>query len=96
MTDTAAYSIKTHAAVPQKAPYGVDVEAGKDYAFCVCGLSKNQPWCDGSHVAYNAEHKTTFKPLHFTPKEAGKVWLCGCKQSKNLPYCDGSHTTATD
>ena len=30
-------------------PYGVEVESGKDYYWCACGLSKNQPFCDGSH-----------------------------------------------
>ena len=33
----------------QKAPYPVAVEAGKDYWWCACGNSKNQPFCDGSH-----------------------------------------------
>ena len=28
----------------QKAPYGVDVEAGKDYAWCACGRSAKQPF----------------------------------------------------
>ena len=33
----------------QKAPYGVNVEAGKDYWWCACGRSARQPFCDGSH-----------------------------------------------
>ncbi|RNF25324.1 glutamate synthase domain protein [Trypanosoma conorhini] len=92
MSDTAAYSIATHVAVPQKAPYGVDVEEGKTYYWCTCGLSKNQPFCDGSHQTYNAEHKTTLKPMAFTAKKTEKAYLCGCKQTKNPPFCDGSHT----
>jgi CDGSH-type Zn-finger protein len=35
--------------VAQKAPYSIDVKVGKKYAWCACGLSKNQPFCDGSH-----------------------------------------------
>ena len=35
--------------IAQKAPCPVNVEAGKTYAWCSCGLSKNQPFCDGSH-----------------------------------------------
>ena len=37
------------ARVAQKGPYMKDVEAGKDYWWCACGQSKNQPFCDGSH-----------------------------------------------
>ena len=29
----------------------------KTYLWCTCGMSKNQPFCDGSHA------KTEFKPL---------------------------------
>ena len=35
---------------PQKEPYLVEVEAGKVYAWCACGRSKNQPFCDGTHA----------------------------------------------
>ena len=35
--------------IAQKAPYPVDVEAGKTYYWCACGQSKKQPFCDGSH-----------------------------------------------
>ena len=30
-------------------PFGVEVEAGKAYFWCACGLSATQPFCDGSH-----------------------------------------------
>jgi len=30
-------------------PFAVNVERGKDYWWCACGQSKNQPLCDGSH-----------------------------------------------
>jgi len=29
----------------------------RTYLWCTCGMSKNQPFCDGSHA------KTEFKPL---------------------------------
>ena len=41
---------------PQLKPYSVDVEKGKKYAWCSCGLSLKQPYCDGSHSS------TEFKP----------------------------------
>ena len=35
--------------IAQKSPYAVQVEAGKSYYWCACGLSAGQPFCDGSH-----------------------------------------------
>mmetsp|Transcript_49392 Transcript_49392/g.97317 ORF Transcript_49392/g.97317 Transcript_49392/m.97317 type:complete len:124 (-) Transcript_49392:226-597(-) len=64
---------------------GVEVEAGKNYAWCTCGRSKNQPFCDGSHRG------TSFTPLRLTFPESKKVFLCRCKATKNPPYCDGTH-----
>lgn len=70
--------------VAQAAPYAVDLEPGR-YFWCQCGLSANQPFCDGSHKG------TDFVPLAFDIKEAGKVFLCGCKRSAKSPFCDGTH-----
>ena len=69
----------------QKAPYGVNVEAGKDYVWCACGRSATQPFCDGSHRAVG------LRPLVFKAPKTEEVWLCGCKASGNKPFCDGSH-----
>ncbi len=66
-------------------PKMVDLEAGKNYAWCACGRSKNQPWCDGSHAG------TGFKPKVFKAEENKKAAMCMCKQTKNPPFCDGSH-----
>ena len=30
-------------------PKKVSLKKGEEYAFCVCGRSNNQPFCDGSH-----------------------------------------------
>lgn len=69
----------------QKAPYGVDVEAGKTYYWCACGRSSKQPFCDGSH-------KTTgLSPVAFTAEKTGQVWLCGCRKSGKAQFCDGTH-----
>jgi hypothetical protein len=35
--------------VAQKAPFPVQLEAGKSYFWCACGLSAKQPFCDGKH-----------------------------------------------
>ena len=37
------------AVVARKGPFGVVVQKGKTYWWCACGLSKSQPFCDGSH-----------------------------------------------
>ena len=71
--------------VAQKAPYLVEVEAGKTYYWCSCGLSKNQPICDGSHKG------TELTPLPYVATETKKVAMCGCKYSKAGQLCDGSH-----
>jgi CDGSH-type Zn-finger protein len=69
-------------------PISVKVEAGKTYAWCRCGLSHKEPWCDGAHKG------TEFKPLIWKAEESQDAWLCQCKKTKNPPYCDGTHKTA--
>ena len=71
--------------IAQKSPYAVDVEAGRDYFWCACGRSANQPFCDGSHK------ETAFTPVKYTADDTKKVFFCGCKRSSNAPVCDGSH-----
>ena len=71
--------------VAQKAPFPVEVEAGKTYWWCACGRSRRQPFCDGSHK------DTGLSPTKFEATEAGKVFFCGCKATKNGVRCDGSH-----
>lgn len=70
--------------VAQKTPYVLNMEPGK-YFWCACGLSKNQPFCDGSHRG------TDFTPVAEEIAEAKKVAWCGCKFSENKPFCDGFH-----
>ena len=71
--------------IAQRSPYVVDEPAGKR-AWCACGLSKNQPYCDGSHKG------TGMSPVVMTIEAPRKVAWCGCKQSGNKPFCDGSHS----
>jgi len=66
-------------------PKKVTLEAGKQYAFCRCGQSSDQPFCDGSHQG------TGFTPQAFTAEKDGAAVLCQCKQTANAPYCDGTH-----
>ena len=71
--------------IAQRKPYGVDVEEGKDYWWCACGQSADQPFCDGSHK------DTGIEPLRFTVDHTGTFNICGCKTTDDEPYCDGSH-----
>ena len=71
-------------------PTAVTVEKGKTYAWCTCGLSEKNPFCDGAHKGID---EMPFKSLKITAEEDGELWLCNCKQSKNPPYCDGSHNS---
>lgn len=72
-------------AVPQKAPFPVEVEEGKTYFWCACGRSSKQPFCDGSHKG------TDFAPVRYAAERSGRVFFCGCKHSARSPLCDGSH-----
>jgi CDGSH-type Zn-finger protein len=73
--------------IAEKSPIRVQLEAGKTYAWCRCGLSKGQPFCDGSHKI------TEFRPLVWQATESKEAWLCRCKHTKNAPYCDATHKT---
>ena len=72
--------------IVSKQPYAVEVEVGKDYYWCACGKSSNQPFCDGSHKA------TGFAPVKYTADQSGTLHFCGCKHSHNAALCDGSHS----
>lgn len=71
--------------IAKKAPYAVELEAGKTVYWCSCGKSANQPFCDGSHQG------TAFTPVAHTPDASGTAYLCGCKHSQTGALCDGSH-----
>ena len=71
--------------IAQKAPYPIEVTAGKKYWWCACGKSAKQPFCDGSHQG------TEFTPVTFEAAANKTVYFCGCKASGKSPLCDGSH-----
>jgi CDGSH iron-sulfur domain-containing protein 3 len=70
-------------------PKKVTLEQGT-YFWCACGLSNNQPFCDGSHKG------SEFSPVIFKIDEKQDAWLCQCKQSSKKPFCDGTHKTLQD
>ncbi len=70
--------------IPQKAPYIVNETKGKK-AWCACGMSEKQPYCDGSHKM------SGMSPIIVEIEADKKVAWCGCKNSRTKPFCDGSH-----
>ena len=72
--------------VAAKVPVKVELEAGKKYAWCTCGLSDKQPFCNGAHKG------TEYRPHVFTCEESATKHMCQCKQTKNPGgFCDGAH-----
>ncbi len=70
--------------IASKKPVKIELEPGT-YWWCRCGLSKNQPFCDGTHK------ETAFTPLEFTIEQKKTYALCCCKRTGNDPFCGGTH-----
>jgi len=70
----------------QGQPYQVNINAGDTAYICQCGLSKNAPYCDGSHSG-----QSQAQPLAHTAQQDETLWICGCGKTGNQPFCDGSH-----
>ena len=73
--------------IAQKGSYVVEVQEGKKYFWCACGLSQKQPFCDGSHKG------TGFSPEKVEITETRNIALCNCKHSLQGALCDGSHSS---
>lgn len=71
--------------IAAKQPKPVELEEGKNYAWCACGKSNNQPFCDGSHKG------SEFTPVMFKAEKTGTKFMCMCKHSATPQFCDGSH-----
>ncbi len=66
-------------------PYIMTVKPGR-YAWCSCGESTKQPFCDGSHGP------TGLRPVFEEITEEKQVAWCGCKATSKKPFCDGTHS----
>ena len=70
----------------QEFPYVKEETAGTK-AWCACGQSATQPYCDGAHQRLN----TGISPVVVNIEAPKKVAWCGCRRTKKPPFCDGSH-----
>lgn len=77
----------SEAKIAKTSPSKIELQAGKKYAFCTCGLSESQPLCDGAHKGGD------FSPLIFEAEKDETAFFCNCKQTKKAPFCDGSHSS---
>ena len=75
----------SEAVIVQKKPFPTELVEGEKYAWCACGRSAKQPFCDGSHK------EVGMAPVVIIAEKTGTAPLCGCKHSGNPPFCDGSH-----
>ena len=71
--------------IASKTPAVLELEPGKTYYWCACGLSENQPFCDGAHQG------TDFTPQAITVEKRKRYALCTCKRSDKGAMCDGKH-----
>lgn len=71
-------------------PAGIEVEPGKIYSWCSCGLSEKEPFCDSTHK--NIEGMP-FRSVKVTFDKAQVVWFCQCKRTKTPPFCDDTHNS---
>ena len=66
-------------------PVVMNLKAGETIAYCMCGLSKDGPVCDGTHKG------TSITPQVEKYGADSRISACGCKRSKAVPICDGTH-----
>jgi len=65
-------------------PYTIK-SSDKPVAICMCGLSKNQPFCDGSHVKTQDEVKE--KVYIYSDDESRKEVCGGCSDETGDCEC---------
>src|SRR3546814_16061708 len=78
---------QAEAVIASPKPYYCELRVGRPIAWCRCGRSKRQPFCDG-----RSHRGTGFEPLVYRPREScEEVLLCGCKRTGPPPFCAGTH-----
>lgn len=66
-----------------------------DSMVCMCGLSKNQPFCDGSHLRTEGEDKDTYCYDDKTRMKVEEIRVvgsgCQCEGEGGCGNCSGCH-----
>jgi len=58
-------------------------------AFCICGLTKSPPWCDGSHASLGRSERSLSTPLAFRdPRRPQRPSLLAMPTLDNEPLMD--------
>lgn len=69
-------------------PADIQVEPGKIYKWCSCGLTAVEPFCDNKHRDIEGKPYRSIKVMFDKPQV---VSFCQCKRTKTPPFCDDSH-----
>lgn len=48
-SSTTSHLQKENGVIFDKKPFKIHLDKEKKYSWCLCGKSKNQPFCDGTH-----------------------------------------------
>jgi len=69
-------------------PIAINVEPGKVYSWCTCGLTLKTPFCDSEHKKIEG---MPYKSIKVQFDKAEEILFCQCKLTKTPPFCDCTH-----
>ena len=65
-------------------PAGIEVEAGKVYSWCSCGLSEKEPFCDNTHRNIEGLPFRSVKVVF--DKAASRLVSANANRPRHLPF----------
>ena len=74
----------------QNGPYQVELEEGRMYAWCACGRSQRQPFCDGAHK------DTGIEPIRFKADSPPGRSICAAARIRTRSRTATAHTTCCE
>jgi CDGSH-type Zn-finger protein len=76
--------------LPTSSCYTLQVQKGRRYLLCTCGLSSKKPLCNGAHAG------TGRLPDFHTAETTGTLDVCYCARSSKAPLCDRSCSASSN